>query len=128
MLRGLAAGIAAGMPFWPTVCLVSRQEDQASKGNLMADDGPEGAIDPRISPYLRRPLRSLKMAEQDNDALRRRWASVPSAEPVPAVPRSSTSMNSGTEMSRARERDLEDPGGGKGIETSDLFVHYCVVI
>ena len=94
---------------------------------LRSDDGPEGPIAPRISPYLRRPLRPLKMADEENDALRRRWASVPSVEPVPAVPRSSASTNSGTEMSGPRERDLEGADGGKGIETSDLFGHYCVV-
>jgi hypothetical protein len=34
----------------------------------MADDRSERPVGPRGSPYLRRPLRTLKEAEQDNDA------------------------------------------------------------
>jgi hypothetical protein len=58
----------------------------------MADDSSERPVDPRVSPYLRRPLRTLKEAEQDNDASHRHLISVPSP-PDPPVPRSPTSPN-----------------------------------
>jgi hypothetical protein len=49
----------------------------------MADGRSERPIDPRISPYLRRSLRTLKEAEQDCDAARRHSISVSSpADPT----------------------------------------------
>jgi len=55
----------------------------------MADDRSERPVDPHVSPYLRRPLRTLKEAEQDNDASVHRLVSPPPPEsPAPQPPAS----------------------------------------
>lgn len=56
----------------------------------MANDRSERPVEPRVSPYLQQPLRTLKEAEQDNEASRHRLISVPSPPDFPA-PRSPTS-------------------------------------
>ena len=80
----------------------------------MADDRP---IASHISPYLRRPLRSLKKAEQDRDASRRRLTAVPLVEPVVAVPRPSTSPNSAAGMpARTENTELRGTAGKRSSE------------
>jgi len=56
----------------------------------MADDRSERPVDPRVSPYLRRLLRTLKQAEQDKDASHRHLISVlsPPDSPAPLSPKS----------------------------------------
>jgi hypothetical protein len=49
----------------------------------MADEETEEPIHSQVSAYLRRPLRTLKKAEQDNDAARHHRISVSSAEHKP---------------------------------------------
>ena len=52
----------------------------------MADSRSEGPIDPHVSPYLQRPLRTLKEAEQDSDASAHHLMSLPSPPESPAQP------------------------------------------
>jgi hypothetical protein len=44
-------------------------KNEHQKVILVADDRIERPVVPRVSPYLRRPLRTLKETEQDSDAL-----------------------------------------------------------
>jgi len=50
----------------------------------MADDRSGRPIDPQVSPYLQRPLRTLKEAEQDSGVSAHQLASLPSPPDSPA--------------------------------------------
>lgn len=63
----------------------------------MAEDESEKPLDPHVSPYLRRPLRTLKEAEQDSDA------SSPHAMWVPSLLNSFTSPGHRDAASRRRQ-------------------------
>jgi hypothetical protein len=43
----------------------------------MGDEKSKKPIDPNISPYLRRPIRKMKEAEQDKDASDLQWKPIP---------------------------------------------------
>ena len=53
----------------------------------MASYGSERPIDPHVSRYLQRPLRTLKEAEQDSDASAHHSMSLPSPPESPAPSR-----------------------------------------
>ena len=52
----------------------------------MADSRSEGPIDPYVSSYLQRPLRTLKEAEQDSEASAHHLMSLSSPPGSPAPP------------------------------------------
>ena len=70
----------------------------------MADYRSERPIDPHVSPYLQRPLRTLKEAEQDHDALAHHLML----------------------LSSPRESPVQRPPAS-AVHTPDSFSHYCIV-
>ena len=68
----------------------SARKERASKETSMASYGSERPIDPHVSLYLQRPLRTLKEAEQDSDASAHHPVSLPSPpeSPAPSPPAS----------------------------------------
>jgi hypothetical protein len=59
----------------------------------MAGYRPEGPIDPHVSLYLQRPLRSLREAQQDNDASAGHSMSLPSPSEPLALPPPASSVH-----------------------------------